>query len=226
MAADSRFLDELPADARAFVLQRARRRRFARKEVLFHQDDPAETLHLLDKGWVAIRAVTALGDVATLDLLGEGAIFGELALLPPTHGHRSATVQALEPTQTLEIPATVFMELCTTSVPALTTVLSMMAGRERRLTRRLVEALYFPVETRLIRRLIEIDDQYGPQSGGQIPLTQDDLASLAGTTRETANRVLRRLEEAGAIALAKGSFTVVDHDALQRKAGTKDSLVN
>ena len=114
------------------------------------------------------------------------------------------------------------MELCTTSEPALMTVLTMMASRERRLTRRLVEALYFPVETRLIRRLIEIDSQYGEPGGSPIPLTQDDLASLAGTTRETANRVLRRLSDSGAISLSKGSFQVLNHDTLQRKAGAPE----
>lgn len=221
MLGDGAFLDALPVDARAQVLTGAHRRRFNRREVLFHQGDPGDSLHILDRGWVAVRVTTVLGDVATLDMLGPGAMFGELALIPISGGRRSASVVAIEASQTIEVAGSVFEELCRSHPETIRQILEMVAWRERRLTQRLVEALYVPVETRLVRRLIDVDRQYDRSHPGPvpIPLTQEDLASLAGTTRETANRVLHRLVEAGAISVGRGSFQVLDHDALRRRAG-------
>src|SRR3954464_13952855 len=85
-------------DTRA-VLAAARRRRFAKGEVIFHEGDPGDTMHLLDAGRVAVRVTTPMGDTATLRVLGPGSFFGELAVLSPAP--RNATTPALEPVETL-----------------------------------------------------------------------------------------------------------------------------
>ena len=82
------------AEVSAF-LATARRRVFAREMVVFHRDDPADTLHLIHKGRFAARINTPLGDTVILAVLGPGECFGELALV--TTGQRSATITALEP---------------------------------------------------------------------------------------------------------------------------------
>ena len=71
-----------------------------------------------------------------------------------------------------------------------------------------------PADTRILRRLDELAATYG----AVIPLTQEDLAGLAGTTRATVNRVLRREVESGTIALSRGRITVVDPEAVARRA--------
>ena len=68
--------------ARAF-LALARRRRFKRGEVVFHEGDPGDTLRLVDRGHLAVRVTTPLGDTATLRVLGPGDYFGELAVVSP-----------------------------------------------------------------------------------------------------------------------------------------------
>src|SRR5690349_5178218 len=88
-------------DAQA-LLAGARRRTFARGEVVFHRGDPADTFHLIRKGRFAVRIVTPLGDEATLAVLGPADFFGELALLTPG-APRSASVAALEPAETLSV---------------------------------------------------------------------------------------------------------------------------
>lgn len=195
------------------LLARSHRRRFARREVLFHAGDPAGSVHLVAKGRVAIRVTTPLGDVATLDLMVAGSVLGEMALLAPG-GSRSATAIALEPTETHAIDAATFAEV-RRDHPELTEMLvSLLAARVRRLHDRLLEALYVPADTRLLRRVLEVGTVYG----AEIPLTQDDLAGLAGTTRATVNRVLRREEKAGTVALGRGRLSILDHDALTRRA--------
>src|SRR5947208_1445669 len=102
MGADWPLLRSLPEEDRRRVLAAARRRRFARREVLFHEGDPGDTLHLIDKGRVAIRITTPLGDVATVGVLGRGDVVGEMAILEEG-GRRGATVMALEATETLSV---------------------------------------------------------------------------------------------------------------------------
>jgi len=206
-------LNGLPEDSVRILLTRSRRRRFARREVLFHAGDPAASVHLVAKGRVAIRVTSPLGDLVTLDLLVAGNILGEMALLAPG-GVRSATALALEPTETHMIDAEVFAQL-RRDQPALTEVLvALLAARVRQLNERLLEALYVPADSRLLRRVLELADVYG----AEIPLTQEDLAGLAGATRATVNRVLRREEKAGTVALGRGRLVVVNREALARRA--------
>ncbi|MDQ3641204.1 MAG: Crp/Fnr family transcriptional regulator [Actinomycetota bacterium] len=206
-------LKGLPDEWVRDLLARSRRRRFARREVLFHEGDPAASLHLVAKGRVAIRVTTPLGDVATLDLLGAGSVLGEMALLAPG-GVRSATAVALEPTETHTVDSTTFAEL-RREQPALTDVLvALLAARVRQLNDRLLEALYVPADVRLLRRILELADVYG----ADIPLTQEDLAGLAGATRATVNRVLAREAKAGAVSLGRGRLTIADRAALERRA--------
>ncbi len=77
-------LTELDEDERRTLLASARRRRFSRREVIWHEGDPGETLHLIESGRVAVRVSNPLGDVVTFSILGPGASFGELAVLDAT----------------------------------------------------------------------------------------------------------------------------------------------
>src|SRR5215208_3535074 len=91
----------LSEEDRQAVLAKARRRKFAPREVVFHEGDPGDTLHLIAKGHVAVRVTTPMGDVATLRILGPPDFFGELAVISPAP--RNATVVALDATETLSL---------------------------------------------------------------------------------------------------------------------------
>jgi CRP/FNR family transcriptional regulator, cyclic AMP receptor protein len=91
----------LPEDRRRDLLANARRRRFGRREVIFHEGDPGDSVHIVTKGHVGLRVTTPLGDVATLRVVGPEGFFGELALLDPAP--RSATAFAIDPAETLVI---------------------------------------------------------------------------------------------------------------------------
>jgi CRP-like cAMP-binding protein len=210
----------LPPDDVRLVLSRSRRRRFRRGEVIFHEGDPADALHLIVTGRVAVRVSTPLGDAATLDVVGAGEVVGEQALLPP-HGPRSATAIALEATETMALSASDFDALRTEHPSVDGVLLTLLARRNRSLAARLAEALYTSAETRVVRRLLDVASLYevdGDHEGTVVLLTQDDLAGLAGTTRETVNRVLRKEEERGSLDLARGRVTLRDRPALERRA--------
>lgn len=185
---------------------------------MFHRDDPADALHLIAKGRFAARIVTPLGDTALLSVLGPGESFGELALLEGD-ARRSATIAALEPSETRAVRFTDFDSLRVQRPEIQQVLLGALAERVRRLSELLVEALYVPADLRVLRRVFELVLTYdGGQESATIPLTQEELASLAGTSRATVNRVLRDAERRGEVELRRGRTVVLDADRLARSA--------
>ena len=195
----------------------ARRRRFARDEVVFHRGDPADTLHLIAKGRFAVRVTTPLGDTANVAILGPGQAFGELALVggEPV---RTATVAALEPSETRSVHQVDFAALRERHPQTADVIIAVLAAQVKRLTEHLVEALYVPADRRVLKRLAELAGVYGDGEDGpiEIPLRQEEIAALAGASRATTNRVLREAQAKGTIELSRGRTTVLDPDALSR----------
>jgi CRP-like cAMP-binding protein len=200
------------------VLSIARRRTFARGEVVFHHDDPADTVHLIASGRFAVRVRTPVGDTAILTVLGPGELFGEVALLGPEQ-RRTATVEALEAAETRSIFRDDFQRLRADHPGVSEVLIAILVGEVTRLSRHLLEALYVSSDKRVLRRLVELAALYGAADGAEvtIPLRQDDLAGLAGTSRATVNRVLRQEESRGTVALARGKVTITDLAALERR---------
>jgi CRP/FNR family transcriptional regulator, cyclic AMP receptor protein len=199
----------LGEEERRQVLSVARRRRFARGEVVFHRGDPADTLHLVAAGCFAVRIITPVGDVATLGLVGPGGSFGELALVRAEHT-RSATVQALQAGETFALQRAELDDLRARDARLQAFLLHVLAERVAELTEQLVEALYTPAPQRVRHALQTLASAYADASGdATIPLTQDDLAGLAGTSRLTVSRVLRGLRADGRVTVARGRITVL-----------------
>jgi CRP-like cAMP-binding protein len=208
----------LGEEERRQVLATARRRRFRRQEVIFHAGDPGEALHLIATGRVAVYVTTPLGSTATFAVLGPGEAVGELALVSP-RAERTATAIALEPTETLSLRREQFEALRKAHPSVDRLLVELLAARVRQLDADLVEAFFTAAETRVLRRVARLADQYGDAGGrAVIYLTQEDLAGLAGTSRATVNRALRSAQDAGILALRRGSIELLDLDALKRRA--------
>jgi CRP-like cAMP-binding protein len=213
-------LNPLSAHERAQVLRTAHSRTFPRGQVICRAGDEADALHLVESGRLSVRVSTADGDAAILNILGAGDYFGEVALLRPGWPmQRTATVTTLEPTRTLAIAHDEFTAIRARN-PGVEQMLSwLLADRVQQLTQRLLDALYLSVDARVERRLTDLVAMYqdGRKAGPVvIPLTQEQLAELAGATRPTVNQVLRRLEEKGVVTLGRGSITVVEPARLDR----------
>jgi CRP/FNR family transcriptional regulator, cyclic AMP receptor protein len=197
-----------PEDVRR-LLAIARRRKFARGEVVFHRGDPANALHLIVEGRFAVAITTPLGETAMLGVRGPGEAFGELALVSGGSSERSATVSALEPGETRSVLRDDFARL-RRDYPGIDAVLvAILAESVRRLSEQVTEAYYLPAEARVLRRLSELAELYG----GTVPLPQEALAELAGTSRATVNRVLREQKRRGRIKLGRAKIVVVEGDA-------------
>jgi CRP-like cAMP-binding protein len=211
-------LDALDAEQRRRLLAAARMRRFKRQEVLFHEGDPADSLHVLKKGRIAVQISSDLGAPVTVDVIGPGDILGELALLTP-NAHRAASAVALEPTETMVVTAAQFAALRAQHSGVEQMLVAILAERTRRQSARLVEALTVSAQSRVLRRIVELCELYAPGVNEVlIPLTQDHVAGLAGTTRETVNRTLAREAERGSVEMGRGRIVVHDRAALAQRS--------
>ena len=193
--------------------------RSTRGEIVFHRGDPADSLNLIRKGRFSVRIVTPLGDTAMLSVRGPGDAFGELALLG-REPVRSATVSALEPAETYSVHRDDFERL-RHEHPIVNDVLdrhphrppAQALGPARRGVLRARRPQSASSDVRAGRAVQSGDGEV------VVPLTQEEIAELAGTSRATVNRVLREAERRGSVELRRGRTAVLDLDQLLRRGG-------
>jgi CRP/FNR family transcriptional regulator, cyclic AMP receptor protein len=211
---------DLEPDELAMLLSTVRTRRYRRGEVIFHQGDPGDSLHIVASGAVKILLPSAEGEEAIIATLRPGDFFGELALLDGST--RSATATALEASETLTLPRPVLMEL-TGTVPGLGDALLVGLSRElRRLTSQVEELHFLDLAGRLAMRLTRLAQEAQPDASGKIsldwPYTQSDLAAMIGGTRQSVNRLLAQLVDEGLIEIQPDALVITDVDELERRA--------
>jgi CRP-like cAMP-binding protein len=209
----------LDADALERVAHGLKSRRFRRGETIFHLGDPGDALFIVASGLVKITLPSETGDEAILATLRPGDFFGELALLDGAP--RSATAIAIEPTETFVLPRDRFRDLISAE-PAIRDALFAQLARElRRLTVHVEELHFLDIAGRLAAVLARLADEQGRRlDGGSIrlaaPLTQSDLASMVGCTRQSVNKLLGLFVDDGLIRLERDAIVIVDLDGLQR----------
>ena len=197
-----------------------RRRRFRRNEVIFHQGDPGDSLHVVATGAVKILLPSTEGEEAIIATLRPGDFFGELALLDGAS--RSATAAALEASETLELPRAVLMQLTGTVEGLGDALLVGLAKELRRLTSQVEELHFLDLAGRLAMRLTRLAQESQPEASGEIrlawPYTQSDLAAMIGGTRQSVNRLLAELVDEGLIQMQSDALVIRDLDELARRA--------
>jgi CRP/FNR family transcriptional regulator, cyclic AMP receptor protein len=211
--------DGLAPEDRDEALGFCRPTRHRRGDTVFLQGDFGDALYLIESGRVLVQIATRDADIATVAVLGPGSVFGEQALVSASD-RRIASIVAVEPLELLKLSRTDFERLRVSHPSVDRFLFAIIARQTADLTEQLLEALYVPAETRVILRLARVADAYGAGSATvSIPLTQEQIASIAGTTRPTVNRVLRSAAAAGALRLGRGRVDIVDRKRLIALAG-------
>jgi len=196
------------------------KRPFRRNEIIFHEGDPGQELYLIQSGTIRVYVNGLDGSETSIILFGRsGDIFGELAVIDGLP--RSATAVAMEDTKLLVMSRTQFryhMRQC----PQLGLNFMQELSRKVRYNTRQVDSLSsLPIQQRLARKIIELSQDYGraQQEGVLIDmlLTQANLASLIGATRESTNRGLSKFQKQAWITYKKGYITVLDPGALREQ---------
>ena len=208
----------LAEDELARVADVAVPRRFGAGEVVFREGDDSSTCYVVRSGHArAVREHTD-GRSITLATFGPGDIFGELAMFD--NERRSATVEAIEPTEAIAILAGDMRRLLREHPDIAVKLLASVVGRLRSTNERLTAQSFQTVQSRVAGVLSQLVQAARAEGAGDgdvlITSTQAELAQLAGSSRESASRFLAVLERAGIITQGRGKLTIHDPDALQR----------
>jgi len=201
------------------VARQLRRRRFRRNEVIFHQGDPGDALHVVAAGAVKIVLPSTEGEEAIIATLRPGDFFGELALLDGAP--RSATAVALESCETLELPRATFHDLLDQDSALRDALLEGLAHELRRLTSHVEELHFLDLAGRLAMRLYRLAreaDGVADEVRLDWPYTQSDLASMIGGTRQSVNKLLSGLVDDGLVVIERDTLIITDVEALARQS--------
>jgi CRP/FNR family cyclic AMP-dependent transcriptional regulator len=205
----------LSTDVLRRLATESRHRRFRAGEVIFYQAEPGSTCHIVVRGRVRVLLVGEDGRELAVRILGPGEIFGEMALLEDLP--RSASVEALEKTETLELHRDVLLYSLRTSPALALSLLRDLSARLRYLTEQAEGLASLTVAERLMRQLRQLAEWSGiPVPGGVRivpPMTQQELAALIGTSRESVNRALVRLRRQGKLRLDGGWIVLLDGES-------------
>jgi CRP/FNR family cyclic AMP-dependent transcriptional regulator len=210
-------LESLSASTREALVGAGQPREFRPGEVVFHQGDPCDSLFLLRRGRVSVSMLTPAGDCVTVGLIAAPEAFGEVGLIRSDHRH-TASVVALDEVHVLSVHASRFHDLRADHPELGDWLLRTLVHRLERMSALLEDALFLDARQRVARRLLDCRCSLGIGGSEPLPLTQDDLAAMAGVSRPTANRVLRRLQDQGSVRLGRRHIAVADIESLARAA--------
>lgn len=197
------------------------RKEYSARTTLCLEGDPATHVFILRVGWVKILSATKDGHEIVLALRGDGDIVGEMA--GETTGRRNATIQAIHAVQALIVGYDKFGSFLEGNPGA-------NRAYRRVVTRKFNDAdaiLRIRAVTaggqRLAALLLDLADQHGHGADGArhlvMPLTQDELASLAGTSRATVTRAFSNWRKRGFILTGPHHITILDQAGLRKVAG-------
>lgn len=190
-------------------------RSYRRGDFVFHEGDACEGLHVVRSGRVRVYKISPEGREQVLLVAEPGEAFNEVAVFDG--GPNPASVEALEPTVLLLLPKTALLAVVEAEPEVGRAFTRVFASHLRRLAL-LVEELSFKTVAGRVARIL-LDQLPGPSAGAagqQAPhrLTQREIAAMAGTAREVVARVLKALEQQGAIHVERGRIVVVDSELL------------
>jgi CRP/FNR family transcriptional regulator, cyclic AMP receptor protein len=190
-----------------------RRRRYAGKVSLFYEEDHGGQLYIILTGGVKIFMTNGdTGQETILALLAPGDIFGEMALF--LGGKRSASaITIAENTELLILDQESFQSLLRESFELTFEMMRNLAGRLKEANKHLKDVVENSSTARLAKFLLARCD---PQTGKLCPpLSQDEIASIIGTRRETVARNLKELEKAHCLLRNHGHLQVTNFSALK-----------
>jgi CRP/FNR family transcriptional regulator/CRP/FNR family cyclic AMP-dependent transcriptional regulator len=203
-------LDILPQADKEELVGGMRVRTFAADEVVFHRGDPAAHANVVYSGLVKVMLLDEAGHEALVALHGRGEFFGELALFTDTP--REATVIAVIPTTTLQMSRDACWRVLERNPKARDWMFRHLAGTIQQLSARYETIVFMDTPGRLAKYLLELG-----HAGGELPLTQDDLAAAIGSTRVTVNKILADFERRGLVRVDRRRFEIADAAKLEQE---------
>jgi CRP/FNR family cyclic AMP-dependent transcriptional regulator len=196
------------------------RRRYNDGQVLFHMGDEGGSFYIIERGRVKVTIPSSSGEELILAILGAGDLLGELSLFDGKP--RSATVQALEDTETLCLHREDLLALMRNRFTVVEKILEVLARRIRDTDMLLADSHFLDITSRLAKKILDLGDSFGVGEEGRIrigvKITQKELASMIGATRESINKQLKGLRDQGLIRISGGTIDILNRERLVQKA--------
>ncbi|MFN8161799.1 MAG: Crp/Fnr family transcriptional regulator [Solirubrobacterales bacterium] len=186
-------------------------RAFPEGSRVFREGDPSDACYIVRSGRLRVTREHPDGRAITLANLGPGDIFGELAMLDGEL--RSASVEALEASELLALPAADVRGLLARNPDTTVKLVGALVRRLRAANERIARQSFQTVPGRVAGVLSQLVAEESPRSEASevtIRMNQVDLAQLAGTSRESVSRFLADLERAGVVRCGRGRVTVLE----------------
>jgi CRP/FNR family cyclic AMP-dependent transcriptional regulator len=183
-----------------------KRRTYRQGAPILHQGDPGDSLFIVVAGRVRIYTLSPEGHELSVWICDEGDFFGEMALL--SGEPRSASAEAMQATEVLVLQRQAFRDYLLANPTAAIHTTEDAEG-----------LLSLNVTQRIARKLLQLMERYGvPGEDGvliDLNLSQEAMATLVGTTRESANRALSALRDQGIVQVDRDGIRVIDPEKLQ-----------
>lgn len=196
-----------------------REQHYRKNVTLFRLDDPGNAFFILKSGLMKITMEDQSGREIILRMVYPTDFFGEMALLDGMP--RSATVTTQEPCEALIIYRQPFLALIEQSPKILLNMTAVLSRRLRKMNDLIRSLVFFDVYGKVARVLLTLAAEKGraTEQGTVIDLrlTQQELAELAGMSRETMTRTLRDFQQAGVVRIESGIITILEIDMLHRE---------
>jgi CRP-like cAMP-binding protein len=203
---------------------RSRARSFPKRSTVYFPDETGESVLLLTRGRVKIRALTPDGRELILAFIEPGELFGELAVLD--EAPRNEHAEAADDSRVLAIPRGELLWLMGRRPDIALSVTKLIGLRLRRVENRLKNILFRSNRERTVAVLLELLDSHGRAERGRweidLRLSHQELANLIGSTRETVTLTLGQLQREGLIAVNRRRITVLARDRLAAQATGED----
>ncbi|HEX4871145.1 MAG TPA: cAMP-activated global transcriptional regulator CRP [Nevskiaceae bacterium] len=196
----------------------AHKRSYPPKHSILHPGDTPQSLFLILEGSVSILLEDEDGREIVLAYLNPGEFFGEMCLFPEQQT-RTAIVRTRTPTLVAEVDYRAFRAFVQQHPDIMFAIAGQLAARLRDTSRRLGDLAFLDVAGRMAHTLLELARQPDAQSharGTLIKVSRQELARIAGCSREMAGRVLKKLEEDGMIVCQGRSVLVLGVEARSR----------
>ena len=188
-------------------------------EVLFRKGSEGTALFIIKKGNIKISLPSSIGEEVILAIFSNGDFLGEMAILDGMP--RSTDAVAIEPSELFVLSRSDFLSFLKNDEDTIKSILSVLSMRLRKTDDFLVDTCFRNISARLAKTLVELGKKYGHQKGNSteiyLRLTQKDLASMVGSTRESVNKELRILREKGLISISGKTIRISNLERLKRR---------
>jgi CRP/FNR family transcriptional regulator, cyclic AMP receptor protein len=191
------------------------RRGYEPDAVIFSQSDPGDALFGVITGRVRISTISAGGREVFLNIMEPGDTFGEIALLDGRP--RTARASTMSGSELFSVSREPFLELLARD-PALTDhLLRLLCARLRWVSEFAEESALLSVPARLARRLLALGKLHGHETsaGIELKISQDEVASFLGLSRQIINQHLQDWKEQHWVGLGRGKILIMDSRALE-----------